>query len=255
VKKSTAKVKKIRRALSLELARKSAIGDLVITEGTVAVKPGVLGSQYFYIVGSPGLQIYNYNKEFPPLKVGDYVAVNGEISEVNGEKRLKTKIAGDIRIISGQKPPLAEAISCEDISDDSVGKLVKIAGEITDKKSSTLYIDDGRDETIVYVKSSTGISLASVAEGDKLAITGILSKSKNDYRLLPRSDNDIVKLSGTDNAKNPQVLGEIAASSEWALAERDKKLELFKYLLVIAGGAIVALVVLIVRIYKKKDKI
>jgi DNA/RNA endonuclease YhcR with UshA esterase domain len=253
-KKSTAKSKKFRRALSLELARKSAVGDLIVTEGTVAVKPGVLGSQYFYIVGSPGLQIYNYNKNFPPLRVGDYVAVSGEISEVNGEKRLKTKTAGDIRIISGQKPPLAETISCEDIDDDSIGKLVKISGEITDKKASTLYIDDGRDETIVYVKASTNISLASVAEGDKIAITGILSKSKNNYRLLPRSEDDIAKLQSNDVSKNPQVLGEASKNSEWTLAERDKKLELFKYLLVIAGGAIVVLVILIVKIYRKKDE-
>jgi hypothetical protein len=254
VKKSTAKAKKLRRALSLELARRSAVGDLVSTEGTVAVKPGVLGSQYFYIVGSPGLQIYNYNKNFPPLRVGDYVAVSGEISEINGEKRLKTKAAGDIRIISGQKPPRPETVSCEDIDDDSVGKLVRIAGEITDKKASTLYIDDGRDETQVYIKASTGISLASVAEGDKMSITGILSKSKNNYRLLPRSEEDIAKLSSPDGSKNPQILGEASKNSEWTLEERDKKLELFKYLLVIAGGTIVVLVVLIIKIYRKNDE-
>jgi len=255
VKKSSTAAKKIRRVLSLELARKSSAGDLIITEGTVAVLPGVLGAQYFYIVGSPGIQVYNYNKTFPPLKIGDYVAVSGEISEVSGEKRLKTKTAADIKIISAQKPPIAEIVTCEDINDDTVGKLIKISGEITDKKGSTLYLDDGRDETVVYIKGSTGISLASISEGDKVAVTGIISKSKNDYRLLPRSEDDISKLSKTDGSKNPQVLGEITKNNEWTLAERDKKLELFKYLLVIAGGAIVVLMILIVKIYKKKDEV
>jgi len=74
---------------------------------------------------------------------------------------------------------------------------------------------------------------------------------------MPRSPDDIVVVSQADSPNSPagglepQVLGE-SASGTWAVAERDKKLELFKYLLIIAGGVIIVLIGLFIRI-KKKD--
>jgi len=43
------------------------------------------------------------------------------------------------------------------------------------------------------------------------------------------------------------VLGEVAISDEWGIAQRDKKIELFKYLLVIAGAVIAVLGGLLVK--------
>lgn len=77
-------------------------------------------------------------------------------------------------------------------------------------------------------------------------ITGILSKTQTGFRLLPRYQEDIV-LNNPTNELNPQVLGEVASSEEWDLAKRDKKLELFKYLLIISGGIIALLVGLLIR--------
>ena len=82
---------------TLEKIRDEDIGDKVVVTGVVAVEPGVLGTQYFYIVGSPGVQVYMYKKDFPDLKIGDRVEVMGELSESGGEARLKTSEKSDIK--------------------------------------------------------------------------------------------------------------------------------------------------------------
>lgn len=262
---------------ALEKIGELEIGSLVKVEGTVAVEPGILGAQIFYIVSSPtnasssavasssakatadeeamadkssGIQIYNYKKDFPALKVGDYVEVFGELSQAQGEPRIKTKAKSDIIIKEHKAPPLAYVLSCDQVSEENVGQLISLTGEITSKKSSTLYLDDGSDEILVYIKQAAGISTKSLTPGQAVSVTGILGKTATGIRLLPRGQNDIIKVSQTGELK-PQVLGEVAETQEWAIAERDKKIELFKYLLIIAGGVIIVLAGLFIKAMRK----
>lgn len=239
-------------ATDLEKVRELEIGSLIKLKGTVAVEPGILGAQIFYIVGSPGLQVYNYKKDFPALKIGDYVEVAGELAETQGELRIKTKDKADIKIDGHKAPPTALAISSDQASEDMAGRLVTVTGEITDKKSSTLYLDDGHDEILIYIKKNTGITTKALATGQTIAITGILSKTAAGLRLMPRYQSDLVKLDQA-GALKPQVLGEVASAGEWDLTERNKKLELFKYLLIIAGGMIIVLIGLFIKASKKRS--
>jgi len=84
---------------TLEHLRSEDIGDTITVTGTVAVVPDVFGTQYFYIVGSPGVQVYLYNKDFPNLAVGDVIEITGELSETSGETRVKLKEQSDITVI------------------------------------------------------------------------------------------------------------------------------------------------------------
>ncbi len=253
-KKSTSQTSsknKIRLDLKLEQLKYSDKGDLVRTRGTVAVLPGVFGSQYFYIVGSPGVQIYSYKKDFPLLSIGDYIEVSGEISELNGEKRIKTSVSSDIINLEKRVSPEPESCNCVEVNESYVGQLIKVQGEVVEQKSSSIYIDDGTDEQLVYIKKATGINSKRYKEGDKIAVTGILSQTKSGVRLLPRSDEDIVKLNSEDDIEG-RVLGEVSESDEWGLPARNKQLELFKYLLIIAAAVIIILGVVVFRILKKK---
>ena len=236
---------------TLEKIKEFESGDLVRVKGTVAVLPGVLGSQYFYIVGSPGIQIYNYKKDFPDLKIGDYIQASGELSVINGEQRLKTKTIEDMQIIEHREEPTATECSCEKISQDLVGSLITVSGQVVDKKSSIIYLDDGTDEMIVYIKSSTGIDYKNIAEGEIIAVTGILGLAASGPRLMPRFSEDIVRKDIESSAQVGQVLGEVMANDEWEIAARDKKLELFKYLLVIGGTVIMVLGGLLAREIRK----
>jgi competence protein ComEA len=251
--KTIGKIKKTNQIIetTLEKINEFEAGDLIKVKGTVAVEPGILGSQYFYIVGSPGIQIYNYKKEFPKLRVGDYVEATGELSAGAGEPRLKTKQADDIVVISHGEPPAASELTCEKINDDYVGQLARVTGEVTGRKSSIVYLDDGTDEIIVYIKKATGINPAGIKEGEKIAVTGLVGRTQSGIRIMPRSSDDIVKKDSESAEMAGQVLGEVMAGDEWEVAKRNKKLELFKYLLLVAGGAIMALAGLLIKIKRK----
>jgi PKD repeat protein len=234
----------------LEKAREFDKGDLVRTRGTVAVLPGIFGSQYFYITGSPGIQVYNYKKDFPVLSLGDYIEVSGEISESYGEKRIKTSIADDMKILERLEEPQARVCACEDIGEASVGELVSINGEVVERKSSNIYLDDGTDERLVYIKTGTGISASSYKEGDKLTVTGIVAKTQSGVRVQPRSSADIVRNDYEENGG--RVMGEISEEAEWDLAARDKNQKIYQYLLIIFGTVILVFGVLIYRLIVKK---
>ncbi|KKQ61435.1 MAG: alpha amylase [Candidatus Falkowbacteria bacterium GW2011_GWC2_38_22] len=236
---------------TLEKLKEMEVGDKVRVSGTVAVLPGILGAQYFYIVGlpagqagSPGIQVYSYKKDFPKFKIGDYVEVKGEIAESGGERRIKTALAEDMRIIEHQDAPVPLVETCDRIEEEHVGRLVSVTGDIVDRKSATVFLDDGTGEIKAYIKNTTGIVLADIKEGEKLQLTGIVGQTSAGIRLLPRGPEDVVK-QNTDVSGESVVLGEVASSDNWELAARDKKLEMFKYLLVgclgflaVMGGAL-----------------
>lgn len=227
---------------TLENIKEFEVGDFVKVAGTVAVKPGILGLQYFYITGSPGIQIYNYKKEFPNLEIGDYIEVNGELSVSGGESRLKTKTQEDIKIIERRENPNAAEMACEKISEDFVGCLISITGEVVERKSYTMYLDDGTDEAVVYIKKATGINPNDIKEGDILSVIGIVGRTASGIRIMPRSIDDIIKKDVESYSdEKGLVLGEIAVSDEWEIAKRDKKLELFKHLIVIFIAIIIIL--------------
>jgi len=245
--------------MSLEDARKLEKGAYILTEGVATVLPGVLGTQYFYIganqktesgVVNFGLQIYNFKKDFPALKIGDAVEVVGEISETNGERRLKTDSKKDIRVIGGNKTVTVQKLTCENIDDSLLGSLVTVEGEISDLKSTGMYLDDGTDEVQVYLKKTTGIIYKDYKEVNRVKVTGIVSSSKNGARLLPRSKNDIIileKKTPVDTVKMsgvvPTVLGTSSENTDLVIEPRDGKKEAIKYAIIIAiGGGLLFLI-------------
>jgi len=224
-------------------------GDYVRVTGVVAVEPGIFGVQYFYIVGSPGIQIYNYNKLFPVLKVGDQVAVSGELSESYGELRLKTKIAADINILATSTLPEPIMIEADKIGENTEGWLVRVKGEVVEKKGSTIFLDDGTNEAEIYIKQGSKINKSNIYEGDVLAVVGIVTQKNEIYRIFPRSPDDII----VENAKPAgEVLGVVSAQDEWVLTTENKQLKMTRYLLIIAAALIFILAGLLWR-YKIKS--
>lgn len=227
---------------TLEKIKEFDAGDFVKVKGTVAVKPGILGSQIFYIVGSPGIQVYSYYKKFPVLTVGDYVEVAGELSVAYGEMRLKTKEVDDIKVVEHRDPPAPTVFSCGDISEEQSGQLVKIAGEITEKKGSLAYLDDGTGEVEIYIKKTAGIDARKLKEGEEAAVTGIVSQSRGEIRILPRFNDDVAAKSA-----DGEMPGEVVKENEWEVAARNKNKELFKYMLVIIVGFMAVMAALLTK--------
>jgi len=160
--------------------------------GIVTVEPGVFGTQFFYITdGRSGMQVYQYKKDFPEVKIGDYIQIYGEISQIDNIKRIKIQNKNDIDILSTGNTAIALSVSPRDFTEDIFGILVKLSGEITEIKSNYLYLDDGEAETLVYLYKGTNINTSNFKEGDKIEATGLLDKNKSGWRVLPRNDSDI----------------------------------------------------------------
>ena len=232
-KTTTVKVTKVTapaQRIDLENISSLALDSKVITQGIISVEPGILGTQIFYLSGS-GIQIYCNKKDFPTLKVGDTIEVNGVLSEASGERRIKITGQSDIKIISQGQTPEIHQISTSEVSEEMVGSLAKIKGEVLEVKGSYIYLDDGSEEAKIYLKASTGITVKdlNIKPGDNIEVTGIVSNASGGYRLLPRYITDIMKIG--------EVKGDFATSTS---AENTKS-QAWKYF-----SAIIVFLILII---------
>lgn len=234
--------------LNLWEINKSQNNDYISTEGVVTVLPGVLGTQYFYIHFTKGdsvygLQIYNYQKKFPELKVGDLIKVSGQLSLTKlcseTEKncapnsnfyRLKTKEISDIKIISENnkiKPPPSKKIN--DLSWQEINSLQTISGEITQNKTNQIYLDDGEKEILLEIKKGTQIPSKNLAEGQFFTISGILSYKDSELKLsLINSEHIEGKI-----MKEDESLGVLLNEDFWQLEKQNDRKKLIKYIIII----------------------
>lgn len=233
IKRTSSKYIKPIISTSLEKVRDEDIGDKVRLTGIVAVLPGILASQYFYIVPEnststsfSGLQIYMYKKDFPSLKIGDKIEINGEISQASNNLRVKLSSKEDIKILEHSSLPIPKKLEISEISENSEGALIQVAGEITEKKSSYMYVDDGSDEVQIYFKRGAGINTKLFEVGDIVEVTGLVYDSKSGFRILPREMGDI---------KKTGVAEEFVTKLE-NKEEESKKEVAEKYLTATAGG-------------------
>ncbi|PIR76611.1 MAG: hypothetical protein COU32_01155 [Candidatus Magasanikbacteria bacterium CG10_big_fil_rev_8_21_14_0_10_42_10] len=247
-KTTTTKSKMVKPVIATTLAglRNEDIGDMITTTGTVAVLPDVFGSQYFYMVAAAtstdtepaGVQVYMNSKAFPDMDLGDVIQVTGEISEISGETRVKTSGEQDIKVLDHEALPNAKPVDIATINETYEGSLIEVHGEITEIKSSYMYVDDGSDEIQVYFKRGAGINPKTYQLGDLVNVEGIVSQTKSGYRLLPRTATDIVKTG---------VVEDVIVKKEATKEENTKELTQ-KYLTATAGGITAILVGLVAKI-------
>lgn len=199
---------------SIEKLSEFEKGDQVQVQGIVIVPPGILSTQYFYIAAGKGVQIYMSSKSFPSLSVGDEIVVTGEVSESQEQRRIKLKEKGNIKKI-GKKKVEAENVFISEIDDSQEGTLVSVNGQITEKKTSYLYVDDGGGEIEVVIKKGTGVQTKKFKLGDEIAVTGIVIPSKTGLQILPRSGEDIFVLPvvSTSTFSTTSTLSENSPSS------------------------------------------
>ncbi len=238
-KTKTSKTIKTMRFSDLKNYKNYDNGDLLTIEGVVSVLPGTLGTQYFYIhykyssdKNIYGLQIYNYNKKFPNLKLGDKIIVSGELSITESEAvpnyKLKTKELEDIKIISqNNEIILGEIEKIQNFKTTEIGQLKKIRGEITQNKTNQIYLDDG-NEILIEIKKGTGIPSKILKEGQKFIISGILNHSSNKPKLTIINEKHIEALKG----ENEIPLGEILNDDFWELEKQNNTEKILKYLVV-----------------------
>ena len=239
--------------------RELEIGTEVRVQGTVAVEPGVLGKTYFYITGSQGIQVYFYKKDWPNLSIGDVIGVIGELSESNNETRIKVSNKEDIVPLYESDPPSALEIETGEIGENFEGALIKIFGELIEKKGTSWFIDDGSGEAKITFQPSAEIVKPNAKEGDWINIIGLVSETKTGYRVLPRYQEDIniVDINEMSEEEIGQVLGVnisnqgLQNSNEeikrFKISENKEPQKIFIYLLITLSAFIVLLISLIIK--------
>ncbi len=218
-----------RGRFALADARTIEKGAYLTVRGLVTALPNTFSAQYFYLSDdNGGLQIYQNKKDFPELALGDYVQAVGIISAANGTKRLriKDKTAIDILAIAAPNTGEPNQITLDNLSEEVLGTLIKVTGEITEIKSNFVYLDDGSGELKIYFKQGAHIGRQQFALGQRVEITGILEQSQAGWQLWPRGNDDIKELG----------LSETAAQERALLEANNARAERKKYLAATAGG-------------------
>lgn len=173
-----------------------------VIEGIVIAEAGLLGSQYFYMQDADaGIQVYSYAQDFPEMSVGSHVTVSGTKSESRSETRIKTSTASDI-VVNGTADMSAREV---EVLDESVeGVLVTVSGLVTARSSDEMTIDDS---TRVMIRDGVSLDMSRVEDGAQVTVTGVVSQSGDEYRLLPRGDVDVV-VSGENVAASTGGVGD-----------------------------------------------
>ncbi|MEA2088645.1 MAG: lamin tail domain-containing protein [Patescibacteria group bacterium] len=232
------------KKVSIEEIQNCQLKSLIQTTGIVAVEPGILGKQIFYL---DGIQVYKYDKDFPELKSGDEITLTGELTKSREELRIKIKNKKDIIVIEDKKNAEALEINIEEIEEQFMGRLVLVSGEIMEQKSNSLWIDDNTEEIKIYINKYTGIELEKEIIGREAEIIGIVSKTTSGLRLLPRYQSDI---------KLGKILGKIASAQEIDFTNNEQsnffiEKKYYKYIFVTIAGFLIIIGNLIWRKRKK----
>ena len=259
---------------SIKDVKNSEAGMKVKTKGWAAVTPGTFGVQYFYIFdGQNGIMVYSSKKDFPSLKIGDYLEVAGKLSESNGEKKINISTKEDIKIKPAKDFPKALVISFDEIDENMAGSLVMVSGETLSASGSTVVLSNDSGEMEIYLKRGTGLKAKDYKEGEALTVLGILTPYEETYRILPRVGSDLKKeetkvseaiksnggnenQNGAENqsakGQDGQVLG--ASENNIDITTDNSPKNMTKYLMLILGGLIIVLSVYLIRYRKNKMK-
>ncbi|MBU1132301.1 lamin tail domain-containing protein [Patescibacteria group bacterium] len=175
-------------------------------KGQIVSLPGTFSTKIAYL---NGIQLYMNSADWPELSVGDFVQVSGAVSESQGERRILISKKEDISILENMKPDLPLLVNSTEISERYEGYLVQLAGELVEKSGLRLTFADDSGEFIVYLKRAAGLDSNIYNVGDRFKISGILSQTGEEFRLLPRSKDDMENLSALEKP----MLGAFAEGS------------------------------------------
>lgn len=236
-------------SVSVAHLRAQEDGSTAAIEGVVTVLPGVLGSQYFYIQDdSAGIQVYSYRKDFPDLETGDRVRITGEKSTSRGEARIKTTTQEDMYVVSSGNE--YAVIEVSELEESLEGMVVRVQGLITEKSSTNITVDDAVQ---ISLKASANIDKALFEEGKAVSVTGVVTESDGEYKLLPRSNEDVE--AGTTDAQVPFVNAAAASNLQPTALEtapRNSKDQTTTLLIILVAGLGAALIGMVVQQKKKR---
>lgn len=220
--------------------QKYSVGELIKTRGVVAVLPGVLSTQMFYLVDEAGvgLPIYSFKKDFPDLRLGDLVEVTGETGAFQGGVRLKTKQKTDMEILATEKEIFAVKLGTAEIDENRLFSLVEVEGEVLEIGRGYFILGDEQGEAKVVLKTGAGFKNNAVKEGDMVNVIGVVGQSRNVYVVQPRGLSDLKILKESAPAEKNKNAGTTEVTEKYLTATAGGITSLFLALLARGRGAL-----------------
>ncbi|GAB4412283.1 MAG: hypothetical protein Fur0044_06460 [Anaerolineae bacterium] len=182
-------------------AKRLTYNAWVRVKGHVTAPPGLLGTRTMYIQdNTSGIMIYLPKDHRLSFNLGDRLEVVGHLRTFHEEFEIAVSKRGDIGFLEPGAPLPPLPIATTSLLEPYEGMLVMLQGQAVDFKGrTTLWVDDGSGWAKTTIRKTTGIKKPFINRGDPLAVVGIVSQysdkdnpSRNDYRLLPRYQTDLI---------------------------------------------------------------
>lgn len=175
----------------------------IVVQGVVVAIPGTFSSQFFYIANKDGgVQVYQNKKDFPELVVGDVVEVKGVLSGVDNLKRIIIPDQNAIEILDIDQAVEPTGFKIVELEKAPASSLVEVVGEITEIKTTNMYVDDGAEVSVVFKKGAK-IDKKQFVEGGVVKVVGVLERTTKGLQILPRSQEDIIEMSSSEAVVKP----------------------------------------------------
>lgn len=179
----------------------------ILLSGIVISLPKQIASQYFLLsedkLQSNIIQIYNYQKDFPNLKIGETIEVSGRFSSSSSYYRLKTNKANDIKNTDIAEIDLTPLEIENNLKSENIGKLFTILAEIKKIKKYSLNvinIKEGADNKELEV--NTELISDKFSKNQILEAKGILLKNSKDFvlKIIPEYGYNIYSNSSSSSS-------------------------------------------------------
>ena len=239
----------------------NANNSLLKISAIVVTPPGLFGTQWFYAMPlddtgkatNSVIQIYNNKKEFPALKIGDLVEVQGELYAIKDDNRLKTKAISDITVLEHDNILIEKTVALAEVNKNLANELISVSGKLAKQQGNNIILSDGAKELLIELKPNTKLRAKDFTPDTSYQITGLLKQAGDQLKLWPRYSDDIILLD------NKQVLGEKIESTTSAptatinFVSSKNKEKTLEYLLITTLGLIIGLSVLLFKFKKTNN--
>ena len=197
--------------MTIAQVRRQSDGQEVRVRGQVTVPPEVFGRSIYIQDSSGGIQVYMSRSEWPALRLGDWIEVQGHLVDFHGEREIKISSSAQLRIIGPGAPPVPVLLRGDQLGEIYEGMLVMVVGRVSGFGRQELRLSDHYGEVRVYVREAVGWRRPWVERGDWWSAIGVVSQYAiqkpyvGGYRLLPRYRDDLAPM--------PMYLPEIGLTS------------------------------------------
>lgn len=252
--KTTTALKKetaVKKTTSTKATTAKKSSKAITVHGLIAAPPQTIHIQYAYLINVTGdseastIILDVRIRPLPLLIVGDEVTASGTLasgSSSTAEKRLVVTGAQDLAITAKNDPPVPLPLDENNDGSTVVGALVTTHGTIVSSTAQSAVLVTATGETLRLIAPMT-VTAWHLTNNTQATATGILQSSSNGWRLLLRSNDDLVSETPTTvpatnvatNFSPPQrttaivitTLGTMLALSIIAYQQRERLQKLF----------------------------